>query len=196
MKANLVYKMARGFGQLTQKLMYPVQYHGLEQFRKITGPYILICNHLSWRDVLTLMVAANQHPIYFIAKKELFKNKFLAYLFNQAYVIPIQRQSADLGAIRKALATVKQGNVLGIFPEGSRYYGGDMQQAESGIALLAAMAKVPVIPCYIDRKMEKFNKANVYFFEPLQYQDITGANFNEQFMQRLKSFYADVVKMH
>ncbi|MDY5729948.1 MAG: lysophospholipid acyltransferase family protein, partial [Eubacteriales bacterium] len=135
-------------------------------------------------------------PIYFIAKKELFKNKFLAYLFNQAYVIPIQRQSADLGAIRKALATVKQGNVLGIFPEGSRYYGGDMQQAESGIALLAAMAKVPVIPCYIDRKMEKFNKANVYFFEPLQYQDITGANFNEQFMQRLKSFYADVVKMH
>ncbi|MDY5730277.1 MAG: 1-acyl-sn-glycerol-3-phosphate acyltransferase, partial [Eubacteriales bacterium] len=61
MKANLVYKMARGFGQLTQKLIYPVQYHGLEQFRKITGPYILICNHLSWRDVLTLMVAANQH---------------------------------------------------------------------------------------------------------------------------------------
>jgi len=196
-----LYRLARWIANLLQFLIYPIKYHGLEKIENLQRPFLLIANHRSWYDPLSIAVPFRHFPIHYLGKKELAsKNKFFAKLFDGLYMIPVARKEADIGAIKRALKVLKQGEVLGIFPEGTRHRGGDMQNPEGGISLLAFMSKVPVIPAYIDKAFRPFRRVNIYFMDPLPYEDLmlpgAGGNANEIFMERLKKRYRDIVKMH
>lgn len=109
------------------------------------GPYIIAANHLSNWDPIFVALAF-PHPVAYMAKCELFRNKLLAGLLNQLYAFPVQRGKADRQAIRIALKTLQDGNVLGIFPEGHRQKSGVERSVHSGVALLALKSGAPVIP--------------------------------------------------
>ncbi len=200
-KTKPLYSFARGLAAFLQLFLFPIKYHGLEKIKGLEPPFILIANHLSWYDPLSIAVPFKKFPVHFLGKKELVdKSKLMARIFDAVYMIPIARKEADIGAIKKALKTLKQNEVLGIFPEGTRYRGGDMQNPESGVSLIAFMSKVPVIPAYIDRAFKPFQKVNVYFMDPIEYMDLlentSDGNANEIFMERLKESYRNIVKMH
>ncbi|MDO4850355.1 MAG: lysophospholipid acyltransferase family protein [Actinomycetota bacterium] len=103
-------------------------------------------NHTSYLDPV-LLVWAFKLNIRFIAKEELFEHRVLRGLLARLGSFPIKRETADRSAIRRSLASLARGEHLGIFPEGTRIrHEGQVPTYHAGVALIARMAKVPVIP--------------------------------------------------
>lgn len=87
--------------------------------------------------------------VNFMGKEELFKNPVMAAICRGLHVFPVKRGAADKSAIKTALKIIKNGDCFGIFPEGTRSKTGKIRKAESGVSLIAAMTKAPIIPAAI-----------------------------------------------
>ncbi|HEY8909951.1 MAG TPA: lysophospholipid acyltransferase family protein [Desulfosporosinus sp.] len=109
------------------------------------GPVILAINHVSFWDPI---VAASSLPrqVSFMAKGELFSKPVIGRIFSMLGAFPIQRGQGDMNAIRQSLAILKEGRVLGIFPEGSRSETGKLKKGLPGMVLLMEKSKASVIP--------------------------------------------------
>lgn len=102
-----------------------------------------------------------------MAKKELFKNKIIAYLLEKAYTIPIDRQKNDMKALKRCLKVLKNNEVLGIFPQGTRVKQGQDEDAKLGIGMFAVTTNTPVIPVSIITEGYKpFSKIKIIYHEP------------------------------
>ncbi len=112
------------------------------------GPLIIAANHVSLWDPIVVGCAVPRQIIY-MAKEELFKVPVLGWIVNRLGAFPVKRGQGDIGAIRKSLAVLKEGHVLGIFPEGTRSKSGDIQEALAGIALIMEKSKAPILPVKI-----------------------------------------------
>lgn len=110
-----------------------------------TGGMIIAANHNSAWDPILLACAINRE-IFYMGKEELFKKPLGAWFFTSLHAFPVKRGAIDRSAIRKAISILQAGQVLGIFPEGTRVEKGQMAEPQSGVALLALKAKVPIIP--------------------------------------------------
>ncbi|MGI6449311.1 MAG: lysophospholipid acyltransferase family protein [Desulfitobacteriia bacterium] len=124
---------------------YKVQ--GLENI-PAEGPLIVASNHVSMWDPV-IVGCALPRQVFFIAKEELFDKPFLGKILAGLGAFPVKRGQGDIGAIKKSLAVLKAGNILGIFPEGTRSQSGAIQEAMSGIVLIAEKSKAPIIPVKI-----------------------------------------------
>jgi 1-acyl-sn-glycerol-3-phosphate acyltransferase len=111
-----------------------------------TGPVILAANHASFMDG-PLVFGMAPRPVHFIVKTEMFHGP-IGLVLDTFGQIPIDRSGADRKALTTALAVLRRGDVVGIFPEGRRGRG-DVQAAHAGAAWLALAAKAPVVPVAI-----------------------------------------------
>lgn len=129
------------------------------------GGAILALNHRSNWDVV---VAGTVSPrrLRFMAKSELFKNKFFGGLISMLGAFPVKRGKGDIGAIKSAMSILKNEEVMLMFPEGRRSTG-DNASAKGGVVLISQMANVPVIPAYISGKYKFMHKITVRFGEPV-----------------------------
>jgi len=109
-----------------------------------SGPIVVAANHRSYLDPL-LLGAWFPRTIHYMAKQELFRIAGLSWLIKQWHAFPVERDRADLGSIRRALRILKDGGVVGIFPEGTRNVDGEAK-ARGGAVLLAATAGCPLVP--------------------------------------------------
>ncbi|NLJ81031.1 MAG: 1-acyl-sn-glycerol-3-phosphate acyltransferase [Firmicutes bacterium] len=113
------------------------------------GGAIIAANHTTWFDPFALATAVPR-PVHFMAKAELFRNRILAKVLTKAYAFPVKRGLADRNAIRKAQQVVKEGHLLGIFPEGTRNRSdGEFLPLQGGTAFIALKSGVPVIPVLV-----------------------------------------------
>ena len=113
------------------------------------GPFIMVSNHGSYADPAVMGVSCCTVPITFIAKSELFDKSLFGRWIKTVGCISIPRHSGSPRPLRQALEKLKNGGVIGIFPEGTRSKDGKLQEAEPGVGLLVIKSKVPVIPMYI-----------------------------------------------
>ncbi|MGI8477860.1 MAG: lysophospholipid acyltransferase family protein [Thermomicrobiales bacterium] len=113
-----------------------------------TGAVIVAANHLHNLDPL-FVDAAVPRRIHYMAKKEAFKNRVVGYLLLRGGAFPIDRGKSDRAAIRRSLATLKQGIPLGLFPEGTRSATMALAQAHSGAGLLALSSGSPVVAAIV-----------------------------------------------
>jgi 1-acyl-sn-glycerol-3-phosphate acyltransferase len=109
-----------------------------------TGPLVVASNHVSYWDPPVLGTWFPR-TIHFMAKRDLWNSRLFGSLITAVHAFPVDRESADVGAIRHALRVLKAGEVVGIFPEGRRNPNGDAQ-ARNGAVLLAATAHCPIVP--------------------------------------------------
>lgn len=163
----------------------PIRYHGLENLRNQDAPYILMGNHLSLMDPFIMAVAAPKEQIRFIGKKELWRSKIVAWFCRSLKAIPVDRHNTDMEAMRACMRVTREGHVLGIFPEGTRHHQGVMQELESGVALIALRAKVPLIPVYITGKVAPFRPLDVYVGQPIGMDDLRQQGINTDTCQLL-----------
>ena len=112
------------------------------------GAVIVAANHLSNWDPPFLGTFLNREICY-MAKEELFRNPIFAAAIRALHVFPVKRGTADKTAIKHAVKLLKDGQCLGIFPEGTRSKTGEIGKAEAGVGLIAAMTKAPIIPAAI-----------------------------------------------
>ena len=140
------------------------------------GGFIVCGNHTSATDAIVLCYAFRKHQVRFMAKKELFKIPVLAPLIRLLGAFPIDRGGSDVGAIKTAVAMVKEGNCMGMFPQGHRYAGVDPRTTptKNGAALIATRAGADVIPTYIMRKnnaFKLFRRTWVVIGDPIPYEE-------------------------
>jgi 1-acyl-sn-glycerol-3-phosphate acyltransferase len=112
------------------------------------GGCILACNHISNLDPF-IIGTTTWRFLNFMAKEELFRNKFMSWYWHQVGAFPIKRGDADFRAIREAIRRLKMGRLLVMFPEGTRGSTDRVKKINPGIGLLVKSADVPVIPVNI-----------------------------------------------
>jgi 1-acyl-sn-glycerol-3-phosphate acyltransferase len=112
------------------------------------GPVILASNHMAHMDPPYLSQVMDRQ-LHMMAKEELFQVPVLGRYIRKLAAFPVKRGTADRGALREALNRLKQGHVVGIFPEGTRSENGALGVAEKGFALIARQSGAPIVPVCI-----------------------------------------------
>ena len=105
------------------------------------GPFIVACNHASNFDPPLLGTAMRHHLIHFMAKEELFRNPVMGWFLRYVHTFPVHRGRIDRKAVMESFKVLKNGAVLGIFPEGKRTRGGSVGPFHEGFAGIAIKAK-------------------------------------------------------
>lgn len=141
------YKLVRFLAKIVFGIAYLPKVSGKENV-PAEGAYILVCNHRRLIDPVWVGTFVKK-KVTFLSKSELENVFLLSRLFKWYGAIFIKRHTADLVAIRAALKHLKNGEVLGIFPEGTRNKTSSMFALEEGVGLLALRGQVAVLPMYI-----------------------------------------------
>lgn len=170
-KRNLM-NVIRPVGNLFCKTYYNVEYIGLENIDRNDG-FIIAPNHITEFDPL-MIAMASKRLFYYIGKCELFKNPLLAKAIIGLNGFPIMRGKGDMRAINYAVELVRRGEVLCIFPEGTRSPDGTPKEAKSGVGYIARHAGADIVPTaiYMENKDKKGSKVIVRFGEPIRYKDM------------------------
>jgi 1-acyl-sn-glycerol-3-phosphate acyltransferase len=178
------------------------------------GPYLLVTNHLFWLDAPLLMVAFPYRAQVFAGEKWA-RNPLVGPLFRWLDAIFVERGEVDRKALRRALAVLRSGGVLGLAPEGTRSKTGALQRGHSGAAFMAFRTGVKLVPVVIWGQkavfpsLRRFRRANVHVvfgpvFEPPAVEGKVNAaevhQFTDEIMYRLaamlppayRGVYADV----
>lgn len=173
----MVYFLARivGFIILTPIFFVKVQN---KQNLRIKQGCVIICNHISNWDPLVLGHSVKTQPVNYMAKEELFKKKVANWFLRRLHAIPVARGKSDLKAVKTALTVLKNGNILGIFPEGTRSETGELLPFEPGAALMALRAGVPVVPVFISGNYKLFHQIKLYTHPPVDLKEIVGDKTN------------------
>ena len=119
---------------------------------------IIAPNHRSFWDIPLIGLALRGRRTHFMAKSELFQNPIFGSIIRALLAFPVKRGAPDRTAIRHAIEILKQGDLVAIFPEGTRGKNGKLGEAEPGLALIAAKASVPIVPVGISGSHLIFSK--------------------------------------
>lgn len=117
------------------------------------GGFIYCPNHISDADPVVFFVSQPRRA-WFIGKQELFDIPILGWFFYRFHAFPIRRDTADRAALRRAEACLRRGEPILLFPEGRCSQTGRLQHIQSGAALLALRADVPIVPVGIEHTNE------------------------------------------
>ena len=183
--------MKRIFGGLF-KMLYRVKAVNPEK-EVMDKPYIVCANHTSLMDVVA-MVIAFKGQIRFMAKKEVFPVPILGWFVKSIGAFPVDRKSGDVGAIKKTIDILKNGERVGIFPQGTRcpYVNPRETEIKDGIGMIASRAGVGIVPVFIKTKKGKlklFRKTRVIIGNYIPPEEL---EFNETGKEKYKriSHYA------
>jgi 1-acyl-sn-glycerol-3-phosphate acyltransferase len=154
-----------------------------------SGAAILASNHLSFSDSIFLPLQC-QRPVVFLAKSEYFTGKgikgaLVRWFFKATGQLPIDRSGgkASEAALNTGLGVLEQGQLLGIYPEGTRSPDGRLYRGRTGIARMVLEAKVPVIPVAmidtekvqpIGKRLPRVRRVGVVYGKPLDFSRFDG----------------------
>jgi 1-acyl-sn-glycerol-3-phosphate acyltransferase len=164
----------------------------------LTGGLILAGNHMSFLDPPFFGQCCDRE-VFYMARDNLFRHPLAGAILRSWNCVPINRDRGDIGALRTMLRMLGEGKVVLMFPEGSRSQDGQLQDARAGIGMIAAKAKVPVVPMRIfgtDRALPRGTslprpvRVKVAFGEPFEYP--FPANLDELRGDDLKALYLEV----
>ena len=156
-----------------------------------TGPVVLVANHITLWDMFPMQIAMLPRDIFFMAKSELFYNPTMNFWARQAGAFPVRRGTVDQWALKHALTILREGKVLGVFPEGTRNYGKGLKVAKGGAARLAMHTQAPLLPMTVagtEDMLKSWRRAQVTItFSPAIYPhaDDTDEALTERFMQAI-----------
>jgi len=156
MQETWLHKGAVSFLSFLFRFMMILEVEGLENLPR-QGPAVLTPNHLTNFDAFPLQIAIPR-CLFYMGKAELFKNPILHALFRQLAGYPVYRGARDEWAILHSKRLIIAGQVICIFPEGTRSKGRGLKVAKTGAARLAIEANCPVVPVAVDGSQQFFKR--------------------------------------
>ena len=165
---KFVRKFVKGFLRTLYKIAFRMEITGEENKTKAgeNGGYIICANHVNFLDAVAVVVFSKE-KIRFIGKYDLARIGIIRWLEHLFDVIPIKRNTQDLEAMKRCLKALKNKEILGIFPEGTRRGMEKNQKVKNGAAFMAIRSGVPVVPVGISGSFKPFGKVCITYGEPL-----------------------------
>jgi 1-acyl-sn-glycerol-3-phosphate acyltransferase len=131
------------------------------------GGAVFCARHAKYLDPVLMAISVGyKNQLHFMAKKELFDKPFLGGLLRALGMFSVDRSKVDITSIKTAMAYLKAGKKIGIYPEGKRISQDDSSAAKSGAVKLADKAGVPIVPVFMPRTHKPFRKMPVIIGEP------------------------------
>lgn len=175
--------LARIFTWIPLSILHPTRVIGKKNLPK--GKAVISCNHRSNWDIVLYYLHTSQ-SLKIMAKKELFKNKFFAFILKKLGGIAIDRDSNDITAIKECFKALKSDKKLFVFPEGTRLKNDDeiLGEIKSGMAMIAIKTKTPIVPVWVERRPKLFRVSRYYIGEPFELSDFYGKKLDEETLEQ------------
>ena len=133
---------------------------------------IIASNHHALVDIALISMAYPTKWIHFPVSGRISKrNKFVGFILKEWGTIPVSNNGADIGVIDNMVKYVKDGNVVGIFPEGKLHVKGESLPYRPGAVMVALKTGAKIIPIYNDGNYGLFKRTTVVFGEPFDIRD-------------------------
>ncbi len=174
---------------LVTKILHPVTVEGLET---LPDSGVLLCpNHSSnWDPILVALNLPINYRLHIMAKEELFQNPLLGWLLRKVGAFPVSRGNNDINTVRTSIQTIKDGDNLLIFPEGTTihngigYVDGLPAHAKAGVAMIGVRTGAKLVPVFVDGKKKLFHRTRIIFGSPYE-PHYTGRRGTSDEMQKI-----------
>lgn len=160
-----IYPLAKALVSTVFYPLYRIKVIGKEHFPK-DGGVLLCANHIDNLDPPVVGITAPR-PVRFMAKEELFQMPILKWLLPRLNAFSVKRGMSDRQAMRTALKILKNGEVVGLFPEGTRSKTGELQKGLAGAGFFALRGEAVVMPCAIVGSYKPFRRLKVIYGKPI-----------------------------
>ncbi|OMP65877.1 lysophospholipid acyltransferase family protein [Domibacillus epiphyticus] len=164
------YTIAKTVVKMVLTPAYRIQVTGLENFPK-EGGVLLCANHIDNLDPPVVGITSKR-PVRFMAKEELFRTKWTEKLMHGLNAFPVKRGMSDREALRSGLKMLKEGQVLGLFPEGTRSKDGKLGKGLAGAGFFALRTEAAVVPCAVIGPYKIGRKLKVVYGPPIDMQPL------------------------
>ncbi|MBU5677508.1 1-acyl-sn-glycerol-3-phosphate acyltransferase [Alkaliphilus sp. MSJ-5] len=188
----MFYKVVKNSIRFILSLIYRVEIQGKENI-PMEGKSIVCSNHFNLLDPVFIGTCLPR-KINYMAKEELFSNKIFALILNKLGVFPVKRGGADISAIKTALKILKNEEVFGIFPEGTRSKTGEMLEAKPGLAMIAIKSQSSIIPVAIIGNYKPFSKIKIIIDKPIDFSDYYDQKISIEEYQQLSQSVLEHIK--
>lgn len=196
---NTVFKAIRF--RFVRKFVYYFFYKLVYRIKKVNeknvpaeGAYIICANHVNMLDALAV-VCGCKRKVRFICKSSMFKVKALGWALKLSNTIPIDREKNDIESMKRSIKALKNGEVLGVFPEGTRRGMEKNLKAKSGAAFFSLKTGTPVIPVGIQGSFKPFTKVKLVFGEPLDFSEYYGKEKDKEALEKVTDIIMDNIIM-
>ena len=138
--------------------------------------YVVTCTHESYNEVIMLGMAIYPNQIHYMAKKELFNNKWFGGFLSSLNAFPVDRENPGPSTLKKPIKLLKENKTVGIFPTGHRMKYDEGSPMKRGAVTIAMMAQAPILPAaYIGPKKIQgliTGKSIIKFGEPIETKNL------------------------
>ncbi len=188
----MVYSFAHFITWLFFSTIYRVKASGLEHIPQ-HGAVIVCCNHISTLDP-PLLGTPLKRKIHYMAKAELFRFPGLAWLLLQLGAFPVKRGGVSKDAIKRSLELLKDGKVIGVFPEGTRNR--PDEPGKKGAASLALKSGATVIPAAIIGRYSLFRTIRIIYGKPIDLSGFAdGGSTSDALEQATEKIMSEIRKL-
>lgn len=166
------YRLSWWFANFVARVFLGLKIKGREHIPR-TGGVLVACNHISYWDPPLLGVAFTRE-LFYMAKKELFRNRFFGALIRSYNAIPVSRDAFSRGALEKAVDVIRSGGAIVIFPEGRRSDPNRLGEPKPGVGMVVDKARCQVVPAYVTgsnairRCLIRRRSLEIYFGPPFR----------------------------
>lgn len=192
-KLEKFFKKLHFFERVLYRRLFPYRLHGcLKKYEQ--GPLIIVGNHYSVLDVIYPCLITDR-PIHFMAKSELWDGKLMRWFTTKCECIPVKRDGSDVQAVKTAIRYLKNGEVVNIFPEGTRNRSyDDFLPFKSGAAALSIKTRTPILPVVQIKKVKMFKKTDVVYGEPIEFSKYYGKKLTAEQLEECDKQLRDILK--
>ncbi len=198
-EASFLYHLCRAIARVVCTLTFDLKTFGLHNVPQ-SGGVLLVSNHQSYLDPLVLGVNIRR-PMSFLAKSELFRNRFFGAFISALNAFPVRQGKGDKAAIDEMIRQLRGGHMLTLFPEGSRTDDGEIAPIQRGAALVVRRADVPIIPAVVHgshaawpkgQKLFRARSVRVLYGPALHVRDLKGDQIIELIDRTLRAMFDDL----
>ncbi|HEY0008485.1 MAG TPA: lysophospholipid acyltransferase family protein [Tepidisphaeraceae bacterium] len=193
-----LYAATQGLAAMACRIFFNVQLRGKSNIPP-TGGALIVSNHQSYLDPIVLSSQMTR-KMSFLASAHLFQFKPFGWYIRALSAYPIQQGKGDIGAVKQMIQLLQAGEIMNVFPEGSRSEDGKLQPIQGGVVLAIRRAKVPVVPAIVVGAYEAWNRhrliprpgrVRVIYRPPVELHHLSGAEITDYLQKTFVEMFAE-----